>query len=48
MMPDTEFAASLLHNLVAHLDRRFAFNRWVDVTFSTNDLPSRLPYEILH
>jgi hypothetical protein len=48
MMPDTEFAASLLHNLIAHLDRRFAFNRWVDVTFSTNDLPSRLPYEILH
>ena len=48
MMPDTEFAALLLPNLIARLDRRFVFNRWVDVTFSTNNLLSRLPYEILH
>jgi hypothetical protein len=48
MMPDTEFAALLLPNLIAGLDRRFVFNRWVDVTFSTNNLLSRLPYEILH
>ena len=38
MMPDTEFAALLLPNLIARLDRRFVFNRWVDVTFSTNTL----------
>lgn len=48
MMPDTEFATSLLPDLIADLDRRSVFNRWVDVTFSANEFLSRRPYEILH
>lgn len=48
MMPDSEFATSLLPDLIAHLDRRSAFNRWVDVTFSANEFLSRRPYELVH
>jgi hypothetical protein len=48
MMPDTEFAASLLPDLIARLDRRSALDRWVDVTFSSNEFLSRRPFELLH
>jgi len=48
MMPDAEFAGSQLPDLIARLDRRSAFNRWIDVTFSANELLSRRPYELIH
>jgi hypothetical protein len=48
MMPDTEFVTSLLPDLIAHMDRRSAFNSWVDVTFSSNEFLSRSPYEFVH
>jgi len=48
MMPDTEFAASALRDLIAGLDRRSAVNHWVDVTFSANEHLSELPGERVH
>jgi len=48
MMPDAEFAGSQLPDLIARLDRRSAFNRWVDVTFSSNEFLSRRPFELVH
>lgn len=43
MMPDTEFATSLLPDLIAHFDRRSVYNRWIDVTFAANEFILRSP-----
>jgi len=48
MMPDAEFAGSQLPDLIGRLDRRSAFNRWVDVNFSANEFISRRPSELIH
>lgn len=48
MMPDTEFFASGLPDMIASLDRRSAFNRWVDITFSANESLLKRPHEFVH
>jgi hypothetical protein len=48
MMPETEFAASGLPDMIAGLDRRSAFNHWVDVTFSANESLLKPSHEFAH
>jgi hypothetical protein len=48
MMPDAEFAASPLPDLIARQDDHSTFNRWVDVIFSANESPSKRPFELVH